>query len=45
STLQDAADFAMATAEETAALTEWRKYRVLVNRVDTANPDWPEKPV
>ncbi|ENT3549345.1 tail fiber assembly protein, partial [Salmonella enterica] len=21
------------------------KYRVLVNRVDTANPDWPEKPV
>ncbi|ECH8071856.1 tail fiber assembly protein [Salmonella enterica subsp. enterica serovar Kentucky] len=44
STLQDAADFAMATAEETAALTEWRKYRVLVNRVDTANPDWPEKP-
>ncbi|EGM4424007.1 tail fiber assembly protein, partial [Salmonella enterica] len=21
------------------------KYRVLVNRVDTSNPDWPEKPV
>ncbi|EBA2975516.1 tail fiber assembly protein [Salmonella enterica] len=44
STLQDAADFTMATAEETAALTEWKKYRVLVNRVDTLNPDWPEKP-
>ncbi|EHK5657138.1 tail fiber assembly protein, partial [Salmonella enterica] len=23
----------------------WKKYRVLVNRVDTSNPDWPEKPV
>ncbi|ECD0901269.1 hypothetical protein EU878_24735, partial [Salmonella enterica subsp. enterica serovar Agona] len=23
---------------------EWKKYRVLVNRVDTLNPDWPEKP-
>ncbi|EKQ2863523.1 tail fiber assembly protein, partial [Salmonella enterica] len=22
-----------------------KKYRVLVNRVDTSNPDWPEKPV
>ncbi|EBS4283577.1 phage tail protein, partial [Salmonella enterica subsp. enterica serovar Tennessee] len=21
------------------------KYRVLVNRVDTSNPDWPEQPV
>ncbi|HAC7477132.1 TPA_asm: hypothetical protein G0F17_22835, partial [Salmonella enterica] len=25
-------------------LDEWKKYRVLVNRVDTLNPDWPEKP-
>ncbi|HGE9822587.1 TPA: tail fiber assembly protein, partial [Salmonella enterica subsp. enterica serovar Panama] len=25
-------------------LDEWKKYRVLVNRVDTSNPDWPEKP-
>ncbi|EBX7764820.1 phage tail protein, partial [Salmonella enterica subsp. enterica serovar Stanley] len=24
---------------------EWKKYRVLVNRVDTSNPDWPEQPV
>ncbi|EAW6091284.1 tail fiber assembly protein, partial [Salmonella enterica] len=26
-------------------LGEWKKYRVLVNRVDTSNPDWPEQPV
>ncbi|ECW8778050.1 tail fiber assembly protein, partial [Salmonella enterica] len=26
-------------------LDEWKKYRVLVNRVDTLNPDWPEVPV
>ncbi|EKM8341182.1 tail fiber assembly protein, partial [Salmonella enterica] len=26
-------------------LNAWKKYRVLVNRVDTSNPDWPEKPV
>ncbi|EAC0978547.1 tail fiber assembly protein, partial [Salmonella enterica] len=24
---------------------EWKKYRILVNRVDTTNPDWPEVPV
>ncbi|EBW3260697.1 tail fiber assembly protein, partial [Salmonella enterica] len=23
---------------------EWKKYRVLVNRMDTAAPDWPERP-
>ncbi|HAF1675175.1 TPA: tail fiber assembly protein [Salmonella enterica] len=48
STLQDAADFAMATAEETAALTEWKKYRVLLMRVDTSKvPEikWPAPPV
>ncbi|EBV7178818.1 phage tail protein, partial [Salmonella enterica subsp. enterica serovar Thompson] len=28
-----------------AQLDEWKKYRVLVNRVDTSNPDWPEQPV
>ncbi|EBS6730096.1 hypothetical protein D4449_22115, partial [Salmonella enterica subsp. enterica serovar Enteritidis] len=27
------------------SLLAWRKYRVLVNRVDTLNPDWPEQPV
>ncbi|WP_149079456.1 tail fiber assembly protein, partial [Salmonella enterica] len=25
-------------------LDEWKKYRVLVNRVDTSNPDWPAQP-
>ncbi|HGN3018840.1 tail fiber assembly protein [Providencia manganoxydans] len=45
--LQDAIDLGMATEAETAALQEWKKYRVLLNRVDTStapNIDWPEKP-
>ncbi|ENZ1877035.1 tail fiber assembly protein [Salmonella enterica] len=43
--LQDAVDLEIATDEEKAQLDEWKKYRVLVNRVDTSNPDWPEQPV
>ncbi|ASG88821.1 tail fiber assembly protein [Salmonella enterica subsp. salamae] len=31
-------------AETAAQLAEWKKYRVLVNRVDVTNPDWLEKP-
>lgn len=45
--LQDAVDLGMATDEEEALLKEWKKYRVLLNRVDTSlAPDieWPEKP-
>lgn len=45
--LQDAVDLDMATDEEVAQLTAWKKYRVLLNRVDTSTaPDinWPEKP-
>lgn len=45
--LQDAVDTDMATEEETAALSEWKKYRVLLMRIDTSTaPDitWPEKP-
>ncbi|WP_407907423.1 tail fiber assembly protein [Escherichia coli] len=45
--LQDAVDEGMATAEETAALSEWKKYRVKVRRVDTSTaPDieWPTPP-
>ncbi|EMB3082276.1 tail fiber assembly protein [Providencia rettgeri] len=45
--LQDAVDVGLATEEEVAALQEWKKYRVLLNRVDTStapNIDWPEKP-
>ncbi|MDE9571525.1 tail fiber assembly protein, partial [Xenorhabdus bovienii] len=45
--LQDAVDLEMATDAEKSSLTEWRKYRVLLNRVDcTTAPDvqWPEQP-
>ncbi|EAM1614775.1 tail fiber assembly protein [Salmonella enterica] len=42
--LQDAVDLEIATDDEKARLDEWKKYRVRVNRVDTSNPAWPEKP-
>lgn len=45
--LQDAVDLDMATDAEKAALLAWKKYRVLLNRVDiTKAPDieWPEPP-
>ena len=41
---QDAVDAGIATEEETAALTEWKKYRVMLMRVDTSSPDWPTPP-
>ncbi|CAM3283275.1 tail fiber assembly protein [Xenorhabdus nematophila] len=44
---QDAIELGMARKEEQAALSVWRKYRVLLNRVDcTTAPDiqWPEQP-
>nr|WP_143767629.1 tail fiber assembly protein [Xenorhabdus nematophila] len=44
---QDAVDFDIATDAEKSALTDWRKYRVLLNRVDCSTaPDipWPEQP-
>lgn len=41
---QDAVEAGIATAEETAALSEWRKYRVMLMRVDTAKPVWPTPP-
>ncbi|ENZ3212087.1 tail fiber assembly protein, partial [Salmonella enterica] len=34
----------IATDEEIKRLEAWEFYSVMVNRVDTANPDWPEKP-
>ena len=46
-TLQDAVDLDMATEEEKLSLTHWKKYRVLLNRVQPENaPDieWPEMP-
>ncbi|EGT4448343.1 tail fiber assembly protein [Cronobacter sakazakii] len=43
---QDAVDAGIATEEESAVLAEWKKYRVLLMRVDTAAPDinWPAPP-
>lgn len=46
--LQDAAEFGIATPEEESALKEWKKYRVLLSRIDTSTaPDikWPLKPI
>ena len=45
--LQDAVDLDMATEMESKQLYEWKKYRVLLNRVNVSNaPDisWPTKP-
>ncbi|EFB4401798.1 tail fiber assembly protein [Escherichia coli] len=45
--LQDAVDLEIATEEETLLLEAWKKYRVLLNRVNTTTaPDieWPEEP-
>ena len=44
---QDAVDAEIATTEEAEALAEWKKYRVLLMRVDTSTaPDieWPTPP-
>ena len=46
--LQDAIDLGMATEDEDSLLTKWKRYRLLINRVDIASaPDinWPEQPV
>jgi len=45
--LQDAVDVGMANDEEATRLAAWKKYRVLLSRVDTNKaPDitWPVKP-
>ncbi|EFA6329502.1 hypothetical protein E3C62_13755 [Escherichia coli] len=45
---QDAVDLEIATEEEASLLEAWKKYRVLLNRVDTSTaPDieWPAVPV
>ena len=45
--LQDAVDLDIATDEEITQLAAWKKYRVMLNRVDTSTaPDieWPEGP-
>ncbi|MEG5786962.1 tail fiber assembly protein [Enterobacter bugandensis] len=43
-TLQDAVELDMATEEETANLHEWKKYRILLSRVDVIKPVWPPLP-
>lgn len=45
--LQDAVDFDMATDGEIKSLKAWKKYRIMVNRIDaTKAPDieWPVEP-
>lgn len=45
--LQDADDLGVATAEEKALLLAWKRYRVLINRVDAETApdiDWPITP-
>ncbi|WP_081743048.1 tail fiber assembly protein [Candidatus Sodalis pierantonius] len=45
--LEDAVDLDMATDAEKATLMVWKKYRVLLNRVDISTApdiDWPEAP-
>lgn len=45
--LQDADELGMATEDELSALTRWKRYRVILNRLDISTaPDieWPEKP-
>nr|WP_072087845.1 tail fiber assembly protein [Yersinia pseudotuberculosis] len=45
--LQDAIDLEMATDDEKATLLKWKKYRVLLGRVDTEcapNIEWPVAP-
>lgn len=41
---QDAVDTEIATDKETSELAAWKKYRVLLMRVDTTKPDWPTPP-
>ncbi|CUJ00101.1 Bacteriophage tail assembly protein [Achromobacter aegrifaciens] len=47
--LQDAVDVGEATAEEEAALTAWKRYRVALNRIEQSpgfprDFAWPERP-
>ncbi|BCU54058.1 tail fiber assembly protein [Enterobacter kobei] len=41
---QDAVDERIASDDEIADLAAWKKYRVLLMRVDTTSLDWPEPP-
>lgn len=41
---QDAVDAEIATDDEVTALAAWKKYRVLLMRVDVNSPKWPKVP-
>ncbi|WNJ80620.1 tail fiber assembly protein [Cedecea neteri] len=46
--LQDAVDLDIATDEEKTSLLAWKKYRVLLMRIDTSKPkniSWPDRPL
>ncbi|OCA55993.1 tail fiber assembly protein [Photorhabdus namnaonensis] len=46
--LSDAVELDIATDEEMLLLKEWKKYRIMLNRVDTSNApeiDWPTPPL
>lgn len=48
SVLQYAVDLEMVTTDESTLLTSWKKYLVLLSRVNTdseSDVDWPEQPV
>jgi len=45
--LQDANDLGIATDDEASQLNAWKKYRVMLMRVNTGDPEnimWPEQP-
>ncbi|HAV9493669.1 TPA: tail fiber assembly protein, partial [Escherichia coli] len=42
--LERAVRLNMATDEERTRLEAWERYSVMVSRVDTAKPEWPQKP-
>ncbi|EDV9146709.1 tail fiber assembly protein, partial [Salmonella enterica subsp. enterica serovar Gaminara] len=42
--LARAVKLGIATDEERQRLKVWEQYSVLVSRVDTSKPDWPDKP-
>ncbi|MEN4634424.1 tail fiber assembly protein [Pantoea agglomerans] len=45
--LQDASDLGIATDDEASQLVTWKKYRVMLMRISTEDPEnifWPEQP-
>lgn len=44
SPLERAVRLNIATDDERARLEAWERYSIMVNRVDTSKPEWPEKP-